>query len=171
MACKPISILALSLSAVALLVGLSAADANAGPPTSAMGGGDTVLFGHETQISFNAHVEGDSPGAKGHANVLVYYGHGNPYHITIDIDCLLIENGNFAVMSGEIIRSELDLVPDFFEVGDTAIFSAEDNGEGGGQSDDGLSEIYSYSTSVTEACLGFIPPVTNIGNGNVQVHP
>jgi hypothetical protein len=93
---------------------------------------------------------------------------GRRFHI--EIDCLNVI-GNIAVMSGTLTQAAGAGI----SVGDSAIFAAQDNGEGAGAPPDRVTRTFENTglacTDITPANIGLYTYLLNdVQAGNVQIH-
>ncbi len=135
---------------------------SAGNPR-ATGVGTTVEGGEKSTFVFNAirHKNGT---VNGH---LVYHFRGGNISIKMDIDCLTIV-GNNAIMSGVVTQVNGDSVPGFIFVGQRGEFQVEDNGEGGDDPPDLISDLFLFPGANCGLTTG--APYLPI-DGNIQVQP
>jgi len=129
----------------------------------ATGGGTTEEVGEKSTFVFNAIKKNDGT-VNGH---LVYQFRGDNSSFKMKLDCLTIV-GNNAIMSGVITQIEGDNLPPSFFVGQRAEFQVEDNGEGGDDPPDLISDLIIFPG----ANCGLRAPTPYLPiDGNIQVQP
>jgi hypothetical protein len=155
-----VAVFATTLLLTALMFTTSAAPA--GSPR-ATGGGTTEEDGEKSTFVFNA-IQNKNGTVNGH---LVYTTRYDNIRTKMDIDCLNIV-GNNAIMSGVITEVKGDNIPAFIFVGQRAEFQVEDNGEGG---DDAPDLISNLNLGPNASCNLIAPTPYLPIDGNIQVQP
>ena len=151
---------ALMLAAFAA-VAVFAVAAQAGGNPKATGGGTTVELGQKSTFTLNA-VQKPDGSVSGH---MLYNFRGGDDVIHMDIDCLNII-GTSAKLSG-VVTSVQGNPPSYVFVGQHAVFTVTDNGQGGQAPPDLISDVILFPTASCTAAFTPIPylPI----DGNIQV--
>lgn len=157
------SVLSASLAlAVLVAVPVFAASAQATGNPSATGGGTTQEGGLTSTFTFNA-VQGPN-GVAGH---MLYNVRAGDVVIHMDLDCLNIF-GNSAKLSG-VVTSVQGNPPPYVFVGQDAVFTVTDNGQGGQAPPDLISDLYLFTGA---SCNAVFTPAPYLPiQGNIQVSP
>jgi hypothetical protein len=148
---------------LAVLIGLTvfATAALASGNPRATGGGTTVELGEKSTFTFNA-VQRPNGTVAGH---MVYHFRGADNTIHMDIDCLSIA-GDSAKLSGVVTHVQGE-APPFIFVGQDAVFTVVDSGEGGDAPPDLISDVFLFTGA---SCNDpFTPDPYLPIQGNIQV--
>lgn len=155
------SVLSASLVlAVSVAVPVFAASAQATGNPRATGGGTTFELGERSTFTFSA-VQTPN-GVAGH---MLYNIRVVDLVIHMDIDCLNI-TGNSAKLSGVVTSVQGD-PPDYVFVGQHAVFTVTDNGQGGQAPPDLISDVFLFPEASCNAA--FTPPPYLPVAGDIQV--
>jgi len=151
------NVAAVAAALFALVVPTALAD---GILASATGAGHITIGGENRTFSFTAR-QYDDGSAKGeaelHARQFPAFGH-------FRIDCMRVV-GNVVVMSGTLTQASNPA----FE-GARGVFAVQDNGEGGNDPPDLMSELV-LGIAPTQDCNNTTPPLDLVvERGNIQVH-
>jgi hypothetical protein len=168
---RKITVLALGLAAIPAAIGVAASAAAENVTQSATGSGqyeftsDSGVTAWRT-FAFEARKYADGS-ASGQAQI---DNRALDQRLHIQVDCLNII-GNTAVMSGTLTEASGAGI----SVGDSAIFAAQDNGEGAVAPADRVTKSFENSglvcTDITPANIGFYTYLLNdVQAGNVQIH-
>jgi len=148
-----------------LEVGLSGISASRGGPNgnpSANGGGTALEGTEKSTFTFNA-IQHDDGSVNGH---LVYQFRLADLRIQMDIDCLNII-GTRAALSG-VVTDVTGEPPSYIFVGQHAVFTVQDNGEGHDAPPDLFSDVILFPAAT---CHNPFPVPYIAMDGNVQVNP
>ncbi len=155
-----VAVFATTLLLTALMFTTNAAPAG---NARATGGGTTEEGGEKSTFVFNA-IQNKNGTVNGH---LVYNLRGLNSTIKMNIDCLTIV-GNNAIMSGVVTQVKEDNPPAYIFVGQRAEFQVEDNGEGGDDAPDLISDL---NLGPNASCNLIAPTPYLPIDGNIQVQP
>lgn len=155
-----VAVFATTLLLTALMFTTNAAPAG---NLRASGGGTTEEGGEKSTFVFNAIQKKDGT-VNGH---LVYHFRVGNISIKMNLDCLTVV-GNNAIMSGVVTQVNGDNVSPFIFVGQRAEFQVEDNGEGGDDQPDLISDLILGPNAGCD--LNAPTPYLPI-DGNIQVQP
>jgi hypothetical protein len=165
-------IAASSVSLALLLAAMTVTSAGAGTVVQSAAGSGQFRFTSDAGVTalrtfaFEATKTTDG-GVSGQAQI---DNRALAQRLQIRIDCLNVI-GNIAVMSGTLTEAAGAGI----SVGDTAIFAAQDNGEGAGASPDRVTRAFDNTglvcTDITPANVGLYTNLLNdVEAGNVQIH-
>ena len=149
-------------AALAVLVAapVFAASAGATGNPRATGGGTTLELGERSTFTFNA-VQTPN-GVSGH---MLYNIRAADLVIHMDLDCLNI-TGDSAKLSGVVTHVQGD-PPPFLFVGQDAVFTVTDNGQGSQSPPDLISDVFLETGA---SCTAPFTPVPYLPiDGNIQV--
>jgi len=148
-----VGLFALAIVALGFVPGVSVAN-----PPSATGNGDFLLGGELRTFSFSA-IQQPNGNVAGQAEV---HNRAMGTVVHMDINCIVFLPNNTVVVGGTIKKNSPN--PPNLE-GLSAVFQAQDNGEGTNSSPDRLSLV------VPGDCTQSPPELMDIQHGNIQVRP